>query len=174
MVKVGLLAALAAVAAQIVIPLPFSPVPITLQVFVPLLAGAVLGPYYGALSMVIYMLLGAIGLPVFAKGAAGLGVIIGPLGGYLFGFIAAAFIVGIIVMKTGNTTGKLVIAMSSGVLAIYLLGVLQLALVSKLAPAQAILAGAAPFILPDLIKAVIAATIARRIGFATGTGEGGN
>ncbi|NCO66039.1 MAG: BioY family transporter [Candidatus Aquicultor secundus] len=167
MVKAALLAALAAVAAQIAIPLPFSPVPITLQVFVPLLAGAVLGPFYGTLSMIIYVLMGAIGLPVFAKGAAGLGVVIGPMGGYLLGFIAAAFIVGIIVTKIGNTTGKLIIAMSAGVLIIYTLGVVQLALISRLTPVQAILAGAVPFIIPDFIKAVIAATIARRIGFAT-------
>ncbi|MHB8840794.1 MAG: biotin transporter BioY [Candidatus Aquicultor sp.] len=171
MVKTGLLAALAAVAAQIAIPLPFSPVPITLQVFVPLLAGAVLGPFYGTLSMVIYVLMGAIGLPVFAKGAAGLGVVIGPMGGDLLGFIAAALIVGIIVTKIGNTTGKLIVAMSAGVLVIYVLGVIQLALISSLTPVQAILAGAAPFILPDFIKAVIAATIARRIGFATGRGD---
>ncbi len=168
MVKTGLLAALAAVAAQIAIPLPFSPIPITLQVFVPLLAGAVLGPFYGTLSMVIYVLMGAIGLPVFAKGAAGFGVVIGPMGGYLFGFIAAALIVGIIITKIGNTTGKLILAMSAGVLVIYLLGVIQLAMISSLTPVQAILAGAAPFILPDLIKAVIAATVARRIGFAVG------
>ncbi len=172
MVKAGLLAALAAVAAQIAIPLPFSPIPITLQVFVPLLAGAVLGPFYGTLSMVIYVLMGVIGLPVFAKGAAGLGVVIGPMGGYLFGFVAAALIVGIVVTKIGDTTGKLIVAMSAGVLVIYTLGVIQLTLISSLTPVQAILAGAAPFIVPDFIKAIIAATIARRIGFATARGDG--
>jgi biotin transport system substrate-specific component len=121
--------------------------------------------------MVIYILMGIIGLPVFAKGAAGLGVVIGPMGGYLIGFIAAAFIVGLIVNKSSGTTARLIIAMSAGVLVIYMLGVTQLALISRLTPAQAILMGAAPFILPDGIKAIVAAAIARRIGLATGGQE---
>ena len=172
LVKAALIAALTAVAAQIMIPLPFSAVPITLQVFFPLLAGAVLGAGFGALSQVIYVLLGAIGLPVFAGGHSGPGVLIGPTGGYLFGFIASAFVVGIIVGKGKGTTARLAIAMISGIIAIYILGVVQLALVSRMSIPQAIIAGAVPFILPDLVKAAFAVVAARRIGLATDRQDG--
>ena len=73
---------------------PLYPVPLTLQTLFTYLAGAVLGPSLGALSQVIYILLGGIGLPVFAGGKAGFGTLLGPTGGYLFGFIAASFAIG--------------------------------------------------------------------------------
>jgi biotin transport system substrate-specific component len=83
-----------AFAAQAAIPLPFTPVPITLQPFAVLLVGAALGARRGALALVAYLLEGAIGMPVFAAGAAGVGTILGPSGGYLVGFIPAAFVTG--------------------------------------------------------------------------------
>jgi biotin transport system substrate-specific component len=83
-----------AFAAQAAIPLPFTPVPITLQPFAVLLVGAALGARRGALALVAYLLEGAIGMPVFAAGAAGVGSILGPSGGYLIGFIPAAFVTG--------------------------------------------------------------------------------
>ena len=81
---------LVALTAQISIPLPFSPVPVTGQTLAVLLIGALLGSRRGALSLVAYLLAGLIGLPVFASGAAGPAYIMGPTGGYLVGFIAAA------------------------------------------------------------------------------------
>ena len=89
---VGLFAALTAIGAWISIPIP--PVPFTFQVLFVLLAGAVLGSARGGLSQIVYVLLGVIGLPVFAGGASGPGVLFGPTGGYIFGFIVAAFVVG--------------------------------------------------------------------------------
>ena len=74
--------------------LPLYPVPITLQTLFAYLSGAVLGPWLGAASQIIYILLGAIGLPVFAGGRAGLATLLGPTGGYLFGFVAASFAIG--------------------------------------------------------------------------------
>lgn len=168
LVKAALIAALTAATSQISIPQPLSTVPITLQVFFVLLAGAVLGPVYGALSMVVYVLIGLVGLPVFARGTSGFGVLLGPTGGYLFGFVFAAFVVGLIVSRGKGSRVRLGIAMLGGVLAIYLLGVAQLALVGKLTIAQALIGGAAPFILLDLAKAAVAAALARRIGLATG------
>ncbi len=94
MVLCALFAALTGVGALIAIPLPFTPVPITLQTFFIFLAGALLGKYLGALSQLIYLLLGVVGLPVFAKGSSGIGALLGPSGGYLVGFIPAAFLVG--------------------------------------------------------------------------------
>ncbi|MDP3765716.1 MAG: biotin transporter BioY [Nanoarchaeota archaeon] len=94
MVFAALFAALTAAVAWFKIPLPFTPVPITLQTLVVLLSGAMLGPYYGALSMAVYIAVGAIGLPVFAGGASGIGVLLGPTGGYLFSYPIASFVTG--------------------------------------------------------------------------------
>jgi biotin transport system substrate-specific component len=92
MVYASMFGSLTAIGAYIMIPLP--PVPITFQTLFLNLAGALLGGYLGALSQVVYILLGVIGLPVFAGGKAGLGVLLGPTGGYLFGFVLAALVVG--------------------------------------------------------------------------------
>ena len=94
MVFAALFAALTAAVAWFKIPLPFTPVPITLQTLVVLMSGAMLGSYYGALSMIIYLVLGAIGLPVFAGGSSGIGALLGPTGGYLFSYPIAAFVIG--------------------------------------------------------------------------------
>ncbi|MDP2210621.1 MAG: biotin transporter BioY [Candidatus Aquicultor sp.] len=166
MAKAALVAALTAATA--VVAIPIGSVPVTLQVFFVLLAGLVLGPVYGALSMIVYMLLGIVGLPVFAGGAAGIGVVVGPSGGYLFGFILAAIVVGTIGMRGNNSISQLAIAMGAGIVAIYVLGVVQLSLVTGMSLVQAVLAGAAPFIIFDVIKAVAAVAVARRIGLANG------
>ncbi len=99
MVFAALFAALTGAVAWFKIPLPFTPVPITLQTLMVLLSGTVLGPYYGALSMVIYLALGAIGLPVFAGGSSGAGSLLGPTGGYLFSYPVAAFVIGYLLQK---------------------------------------------------------------------------
>lgn len=94
MVFAALFAAFTAAVAWFKIPLPFTPVPITLQTLAVLLSGAMLGPYYGALSMIVYLALGALGLPVFAGGSSGIGALLGPTGGYLFSYPLASFVVG--------------------------------------------------------------------------------
>src|SRR5215208_6670677 len=95
MTRTALMAAVTAVAAQIAIPLPFSPVPFTLQVLAVILSGLLLGPRYGALAQVVYVLLGAVGLPVFAQFSGGLGVVLGPTGGYLLSYPVAAAVAGL-------------------------------------------------------------------------------
>jgi|SRR3989338_5617163 len=99
MVFAALFAALTAAVAWFKIPLPFTPVPITLQTLVVLMSGAMLGSYYGALSMIVYLAVGAIGLPVFAGGASGIGVLLGPTGGYLFSYPVATFVIGKLLEK---------------------------------------------------------------------------
>lgn len=89
-------ALLTALSAQIVIPLPFTPVPITGQTFAVLLSGAALGAGAGAASQGLYVLLGAVGLPFYAGGASGWTVVTGATGGYLVGFIVAAWVVGVL------------------------------------------------------------------------------
>ena len=99
MVFAALFAALTGAVAWFKIPLPFTPVPITLQTLMVLLSGAILGPYYGALSMIIYLILGAMGFPVFAGGSSGFGALLGPSGGYLFSYPIAAFVIGYMLVK---------------------------------------------------------------------------
>ena len=94
MVFAALFAALLAVVARIMIPLGFTPVPITLQTTIVLLAGVMLGANYGALSMLIYLIVGALGIPVFAGGSGGYQALIGPTGGYLLSYPVAAFVIG--------------------------------------------------------------------------------
>ncbi len=170
LVMMALFAALTAVGAWIQIPI--APVPFTFQVLFVLLAGVMLGPWLGALSQLVYVLLGVTGLPVFAGGTSGLGILFGPTGGYLFGFVFAAYVVGRLSEATRNKFLWALIPMGSGIVAIYLLGMVQLALVANLSLVQAFLAGVVPFVGFDLVKAVIAAAVAQRLkllGITTAT-----
>ena len=155
--------ALTAAVAWFKIPLPFTPVPITLQTIVVLLSGAMLGSYYGALSMIIYIMVGALGLPVFAGGASGIGVLIGPTGGYLFSYFIAAFVIGKIIESMKPSYANYVVAMIVGSIVIYSLGATQGKLITKL-PWNAIVVGwVLPFIIGDVIKLLLAAWIAKNI-----------
>jgi len=158
MVYASMFGALTAIGAYIIIPLP--PVPITLQTLFLNLSGALLGGYLGALSQVVYILLGVIGLPVFAGGKAGLGVLLGPTGGYLFGFILGAYIVGkLIAVKKKPGFIWTVSAMLVGMVVIYGLGILQLTLVARLSWQKAVAVGALPFLPGDIVKIVLASLI---------------
>ncbi|SNB53159.1 biotin transporter BioY [Thermoflexus hugenholtzii] len=153
---------LTALMARVEIPLPFTPVPITGQTFAVLLVGAALGSRRGALSMAVYLLEGALGLPVFAGGAAGLARLRGPTGGYLIGFIAAAFVTGWLAERGWDrrpvTTA---LAMLAGNAVIYLFGLPWLAwfVGGFLGPKGALALGLLPFVPGDLIK-LLMATIA--------------
>lgn len=145
------------------ISIPLAPVPVTLQGFFVLLSGAVLGSKLGALSQVIYILLGLSGLPVFAGGKSGPGVLIGPTGGYLFGFVLAAFVTGWVKRLSAQPGFRhLILATLTGSCPIYLLGVTWLWIWLKSAPMTALVAGALPFIPGDIIKAIVAAYVASR------------
>ena len=106
MTRTALMAAVTAVAAQITIPLPFSPVPFTLQVLAVILSGLLLGPRHGALSQVVYVLVGAVGVPVFAQFSGGLGVVLGPTGGYILSYPLAAAIAGLAAPAAANATRR--------------------------------------------------------------------
>ncbi|MDA4121492.1 MAG: biotin transporter BioY [Thaumarchaeota archaeon] len=156
-------AALISVASPISIPI--GPVPITLQVFLVFLALALLGPWYGTLSMLIYLLLGATGIPVFAGLSSGVGVLLGPTGGYLFGFALACLLGGQVVRRRASTRRLDLIRVSVGCLAglvvIYLVGVVWLSYyLPDKSLSTAILYGALPFIPIDLLKAVVAVPLA--------------
>jgi len=162
MVYAAMFGALTAIGSLIVIPL--QPLPITLQTLFTGLAGVLLGGYAGALSQVVYVLLGVIGLPVFAGGKAGLGTLMGPSGGYLIGFIVAAYVIGKI-MEVRKEPGLAWIGLSLvvGNLVIYALGVAQLSLVAHISITKALLVGVVPFLIGDLLKLVTAALIALKL-----------
>ncbi len=158
MVYAAMFGALTAIGAFIIIPL--QPVPISLQSLFCGLAGVFLGARTGALSQVVYILLGVIGLPVFAGGKAGLGTLFGPTGGYLIGFIAAAFVIGKMV-EHRREAGVVWIgaALLVGNLVIYILGSIQLSLVANLSIIKSILVGVVPFLPGDLLKMAAAALL---------------
>ena len=165
MARVALMAALTAVGAQISIPLPFTPVPFTLQVPMVVLSGLLLGIRYGALSQVVYLLLGALGLPVFAKFSAGLGIILGPTGGYLVSYPFAAAVAGLAAGAVAHAArGRAVVSGTAlgllALLVIYALGATWLAVQSNLTPGAALAAGVLPFVPFDVVKVVLAALLA--------------
>jgi biotin transport system substrate-specific component len=157
---VGFALALAA-ASQVAIPLPLTPVPITLQPLVVVLAGLMLGPAAGAASMVLYLSAGAVGLPVFAPiGAPGIARFFGPTGGYLIAYPAAAFLAGALSRRAPSLLGRW-LAATAGVVVILVGGVAQLAILDA-SLGRALVFGLTPFALLDVVKAFVAALIAGR------------
>jgi biotin transport system substrate-specific component len=156
----ALFTALLAVSAFISIPL--GSVPFTLQVFVVLLAGMVLGPRLGLLSVLAYLILGLVA-PVYSGGASGLGVLFGPTGGYLIGFIPAVLLTGWLAGRHDAGLARLIFAGIAGVLPIYMLGATWLALQLDLSPGAAVAAGVVPFAWLDVLKALVAGLTARAL-----------
>ena len=147
-----------ALSAQVAIPLPFSPVPITGQTLAVLLVGALLGSRRGSLCLLAYLTEGAVGLPVFAGGTAGLVHLLGPTGGYLMGFIPAAFLTGLLAERGWDRRiGTALLAMSAGNAVIYAFGLPWLALFTG---GERVLAlGLLPFVFGDIVKLVLAAAL---------------
>jgi biotin transport system substrate-specific component len=150
--------------AQIAVPVPLTPVPITLQTLFVILAGAVLGPRGGAASMALYVGVGALGAPVFSNGHAGLAWLLGPTGGYLLSYPASAFVVGLVTApwKRGKASVLLLVAgLLVGVLVQYAGGLTQLALITGRPLDEVVAMGALPFLFGDGVKIATAAWIAR-------------
>ena len=136
--------------------IPLYPVPVTGQTLVVLLIGMTYGLRLGAITMAAYLFEGAIGLPVFAGGAAGVTVLMGPTGGYLFGFLLACIAMGYLAERgMGRTAFSTIVAMVIGNFVIYLCGVFWL--VSFIGFGQAIAVGVLPFLFGDALKLAIAA-----------------
>lgn len=160
MAYAALFAALIAAGAFVAIPL--GPVPFTLQVLVVLLAGLVLGPRGGALAVAAYLALGLVA-PVYAGGTSGVGVLAGPTGGYLWGFILAAVATGFVGRHTGPGLIGLTLAALAGLVPIYVLGTAWLAFQLHLDAGAAVAGGALPFVAADMVKAGAAALAARSL-----------
>ncbi|MBI2614840.1 MAG: biotin transporter BioY [Gemmatimonadetes bacterium] len=149
------------VAAQFAVPLPGTPVPVTLQVPAVLLVAGLLGPRAGAASMVVYLALGIAGLPVFAPvGPPGFSRLLGPTGGYLLAYPVAAALTG---QMAGNARSwpRLSAALLAGLAAIHLGGTAQLAVLTG-DPFNALRVGSLPFLLIDLVKLLVVALLLRR------------
>lgn len=159
MILISIFAALTAIGAFIIIPLPISPVPITLQMLFTFLAGGLLGKKGGFLSQLIYLLLGAIGLPIFAGGAGGVGALFGPTAGYLYGFLIAGFIAG---LGERRFLPKL-ISYIVGLLIIYILGATGLMINTGMSINKALASGVLPFIPGDIIKVILAGYLTIKI-----------
>ncbi len=143
---------------------PFAPVPLTGQTLGLLLLGAFFGARLGAASALIYLLEGALGLPVFARGG-GLGYLFGPTGGYLVAFPLAAFLVGALFERgAGRRTLPAFFALLLGAASVYLVGLPWLALFLGVGPERALAVGLFPFVIGDLLKVALATLIVRRFG----------
>ena len=154
-------AALVALAAQVAIPLPGTPVPMTLQPLAVLIVGGLLGPRLGASSLLLYLAMGAAGLPVFTPlGLPGIARLVGPTGGYLLAYPVAAFAVGALI-GDGTRTLRVIFGVVTGLVLIHLGGVAQLLLLTGDA-GGAVRLGTLPFLFGDLGKVAIAALVLRQ------------
>jgi biotin transport system substrate-specific component len=165
-IAIGLGAAVVALAAQVVVPVPFSPVPMTLQPLAVLAVGGLLGAGGGLSALVLYLLLGIIGLPVFAGGGSGAWHLLGPTGGYLLAFPVAAAVTGALVRPVTESAGhaggqavlRILLACALGMVIIHAGGVAQLALLGG-DPTVALRVGFVPFLTGDLLKVGLAAAL---------------
>jgi biotin transport system substrate-specific component len=160
----ALFAALTVVGAIIQIPLPFTPVPISLATLSVYLAGGLLGAKCGVLSQVVYILLGAIGLPVFSNFQGGVGVIVGPTGGYIIGYVTAALVVGLIAGSDRHTpVWKLTVAMIAGTAACYIPGTAWFMISTGTGLVSALSFCVIPFLIGDTLKIIAAVLLVKAL-----------
>lgn len=157
----ALMAALTAVGAFIAIPI--GPIPIVIQNLFVYLAGLLLGSKWGFAGMAVYLLAGLCGLPVFSGGKGGIGHLVGPTGGYLVGFLPAAYIIGWITEKTKQKTVMDITAMILGTAVIYLFGVAWLKILTGMSTAKTLAVGMIPFLIGDALKIAVAAALAKAL-----------
>ncbi len=160
-VLASLMAALTAVGAYIHVPI--GPVPIVLSSLFVLLAGLLLGSRWGLASIGLYLLVGAIGIPVFAGGKGGFAHFFGPTGGYLFGYLAASWITGFISERSRDLMILDIFAVVVGSLVIYGLGIPWLKMVTQMSWPKALMVGVIPFLIGDAVKASVAIILARAV-----------
>lgn len=164
-VYIGLCAALIAICAWISIPMT---VPFTLQTMGVCLVAGLLGAKRGTIATLVYITLGAIGIPVFAGFSGGISAILGSTGGYIIGFIFTALIVGIVSDKFKGKLIPLIISMVVGVLVCYVIGTAWFAIVYAKEGTPATIGTilgwcVVPFIIPDLVKIIVAAILTNRL-----------
>lgn len=157
----GLFAALSAILSQIIIPI--GPVPVNLTHISVFVAAGLLGARYGALSQLVFVALGAVGLPVFSGFNGGLARVVGPTGGYIIAYILTAFAVGFIIDRFGKSVKVLIIAMYTGWIVTYIFGTLWYVNVTHTNFIAALLMCVVPFLLGDALKTVLSAFLIKRL-----------
>ena len=159
---IAVMTALMCVSAQIAMPLPFSPVPISLAMLPVFLAGAVLG-FSGVVAVAVYLVMGALGLPVFAGFGAGIAHLAGPTGGYLIGYLIAAAATYLIVKVLGKSYLKCAFAMTSGLILCYAAGTIYFSLFTGISFSAAVSLCVLPFLAGDALKIILADYIVMRL-----------
>ena len=167
MVLIALMTAVTCVLGPLSIPLPFSPVPISLTNFAIFLAIFVLGMKNGTISFIIYLLLGAVGVPVFSSFRGGLQVLAGPTGGYLIGFIFLALIMGFALDHFDRKLVPTIIGMIIGMVVCYAFGTVWLAKLLSLSFKEELMMGVIPYLAGDAAKIIIAAIVGPKLYGAT-------
>lgn len=157
---IGLMAAVLCILGPLALPIPVSPVPISMGSFAVYLTAYILGLKKGTVSLCIYLLLGLVGLPVFTGFSGGIGKVLGPTGGYLVGYIFMTLICGFFVDRWKTNYGLIFLGMILGTLALYLFGTLWLAKLANMSFIAALGVGVIPFIPGDLAKIVITMLVA--------------
>jgi biotin transport system substrate-specific component len=157
-----LFAALCAAGAFIALPIPGSPVPVIVQNLFVVLAGLLLGPIGGSSAVLIFLCLGALGFPVFSGGRGGLAHFAGPTGGYMIGYLVAAFFAGAIAKKRGLL--RCGIGAAIGFISILAMGVVRLKLLKNVDWGKAFAAGVLPFLPGDAVKTVLGTLVATKLG----------
>ena len=167
MVLIALMTAVTCVLGPLSIPLPFSPVPISLTNFAIFLAIFVLGMKNGTISFIIYLLLGAVGVPVFSSFRGGFQVLAGPTGGYLIGFIFLALIMGFALDHFDRKLLPTIIGMIIGMVVCYAFGTVWLAKLLSLSFKEGLMMGVIPYLPGDAAKIIIAAIVGPKLYGAT-------
>ena len=167
MVLIALMTAVTCVLGPLSIPLPFSPVPISLTNFAIFLAIFVLGMKSGTISFIIYLLLGAVGVPVFSSFRGGFQVLAGPTGGYLIGFIFLALIMGFALDHFDRKLVPTIIGMIIGMAVCYAFGTVWLAKLLSLSFKEGLMMGVIPYLPGDAAKIIIAAIVEPKLYGAT-------
>ena len=160
MTKMALMVAMNCVSAYIIIPLPFSLSPIELQTLIVNLTGYVLNAKQAFMTMLVYLLVGLAGVPVFTGGSAGPGKLFGPTGGYIIGFLFTAVFLAYFRGEKYSFKRYALLGCVIGIPLIYVFGVVQLKLITGMGWDKAIMTGALPFIPLDIVKCLAAAVIA--------------
>jgi biotin transport system substrate-specific component len=162
-VYAAMFAALTAVLGLVSIPLPFSPVPVSGQSLGIMLAGSVLTVKQAAFSVLTFVLIGAVGVPVFSGLTGGLGILVGPRGGYYLGFLVGAIVIALLRGQSSNPWRLALANLIGGIGVVYLFGVAWLSVVTGMSFEKAVMAGALPFIPGDLFKVFAASAIGAAI-----------
>ena len=165
--RIALFAALISILAFVIIPLPFSPVPVSGQSLGVMLAGLFLKPKAAVMSILIYILMGVIGIPVFSGGTSGPGILLGPTGGYIWGFIIGAYLISRQIRIDTNYSifFQIIALITGGLIIIYITGTWQYMLVTGTDFSQAVTATVIPFIPGDILKVLVALLIKNKLNY---------